>query len=343
MSNFLENKSSKKVPFLLPKNYFELLPQRIWERIQAGQGMEQDETTGSNYTFNVPQDYFDKLENSILQRIALENVSATNEEAFIELVAPTLFVEKKTNPFQVPAGYFQKLESTIQERIWLESQTEEDLDAGLKSFPLSNQSGMEVPAGYFKQLEEKIVARIQSESVEEELESLYFSESAPLLSRIPKSNPFGVPQSYFQKLDQQVSEKLETKTETQILNLKPSNTREIIRYLGISVAVAAALFLVFNLIDIVFNGSNSTPKVASTLQKETKTNAQTVLPVEDVVEQTQIEAVVSFDEEDIAEAVADNFDLSDLASIGASEEEPSSDEIIDYLVETDIDLQSIDL
>ena len=78
MSNFLENKSSKKLPFLLPKNYFELLPQRIWERIQAGQGMEQDETTGSNYTFTIPPEYFDKLENSILQRIALENVSSTN-------------------------------------------------------------------------------------------------------------------------------------------------------------------------------------------------------------------------------------------------------------------------
>lgn len=343
MSNFLENKSSKKLPFLLPKNYFELLPQRIWERIQTGQGVEQNETTGSNLTFNVPQDYFDKLENSILQRIALDQVSSTNEEAFLELAAPTLFDEKKTNPFQVPAGYFQKLESTIQERIWLESQTEEDLNAGLNSFPLSNQTGLEVPDGYFNHLEDKIWARIQSESVEEELENLYFNESAPLLSSIPKSNPFGVPQGYFQKLDQQVSEKLETKTETQILSLKPSNTRQIIRYLGISVSVAAAFLLVFNLLGIVFNGSNSTTEVANTLPKENKSNAQVALPIEDVVEQTQTSAVVNFDEEDIVEAVAENFDLSDLASIGTSEEEPSNDEIIDYLVETDIDLQSIDL
>lgn len=343
MSSFLENKSSKNLPFLIPKNYFELLPQRIWERIQAGLAMEQDETGGSNHTFIIPPGYFDKLGNNIIQRIALENVSSTNEEAFIEMAAPTLFDQKKTNPFQVPAGYFQKLESTIQERIWLESQTEEYLAAVLSPFNLPKQTGLEVPERYFNQLEEKIWARIQSEPVDEELESLYFNDSAPLLSSIPKSNPFSVPQAYFQGLDQQVSEKLETKTEAKILTLKPSNTRQIIRYFGISVSVAAALLLVFNLAGIVFKGSNSATEMANKLPKENKTKAQAAMPVEDVVEQTQTAAVVSFDEEDLAEAVADNFDLSDLTSFGTSEDEPSSDEIIDYLVETDIDLQSIDL
>lgn len=57
----------KKTPFVLPKNYFESLPQRLCLRIE---GEEKPKESSQKSPFGVPKNYFEQLPQYVTRRIA---------------------------------------------------------------------------------------------------------------------------------------------------------------------------------------------------------------------------------------------------------------------------------
>ncbi len=111
-------------PFAVPVGYFDELEQHILTRIKL------DELTNSAPVqgFTVPENYFEELGNTIQARIAIEE--ALNKEAA---------------GFTVPENYFDNLQQQIQSRIAVE----ETLSR--------SDEGFTVPQDYFKQLTENIL------------------------------------------------------------------------------------------------------------------------------------------------------------------------------------------
>ncbi|MBX7180937.1 MAG: hypothetical protein K1X82_02405 [Bacteroidia bacterium] len=344
MSNILENLTSKNNPFIVPKDYFDRLPERIMKRILAGHQDKDSSEISSISSFGVPSGYFDKLENTILKRIALDQVSIENEEAFLEFAAPTLFSQKKTQDFQVPDNYFEQLEASVWNRIRIDGLSEKELDGNLNTLNLPASIGMEVTPAYFEDLESKIWSKITSEQVDEDLEELFFAESAPTLHAIPKTNPFSIPPHYFNQFDQNLTQTLgHENPDTKVIQLPIAKPNLVIRYIGISISVAASLVLIVSLGNFIFTNNSDKPAVASVEPSVSNPSPAQNMPLAEVVKNEQSATVVSFDEEDILEVVSENIDLSDLNTFTIPVDQPSQDEIIDYLVDTDIDLQSIDL
>ena len=113
----------------------------------------------------LPEDFFANLSNNITRQIWLNSVP-------------------KINPYFIPAGYFENLSEIILDKITVNSN---ELPAARNMYS--------VPDGYFNNLAESILENIKAKnnSVQQELEEL-----SPLLSKIPKLNPYTVPAEYFE-------------------------------------------------------------------------------------------------------------------------------------------------
>ena len=119
------------------------------------------------YTY--PDGYFEDLSHNIFRGVWMQSLP-------------------KVNPHSVPAGYFENLPEIIIDKL------------ALKSTFVSNTNSKElynVPDGYFSNLSGNILQKIneKNSSVQQELEEL-----SPLLSSIPKTNVFTVPEKYFEGL-----------------------------------------------------------------------------------------------------------------------------------------------
>lgn len=342
MSNVPTNKFRKKLPFLTPENYFGLLPERIGARIQAEDFGGQEEVPKSNPTFFVPDEYFQHLNSQILDRIRLD--SFTDQEDFVRngiSENPSCEAEKEL-PLRLPSEYFERLELSILERIELESQNEEN-QSSISLLPSSiAETGMKVPATYFNELTAVIEARIESETIKEENEDSYFRDTAPLLYSLPKTVPLSVPNAYFEHFSDRLSLASPTERETPVLALKPNKTRHLLYYLGISTSVAAVLAIVFYLFrfDLTLGHSNS--ELANKINDKTPV-LPTEVSMEEAIKQADTASVLNFDEEDIIEAVEENTDWSELTLNTQEGQNPNTEEIIDYLIDTDIDIHTINL
>jgi hypothetical protein len=119
-----------------------------------------------NY-FSVPDNYFDDLAPNTLRDIFIKSLPVIN-------------------PFTVPSLYFENLPDIILDK----TQVRKNL-----SFSIEEKNLYVVPDGYFNSLAENILKKIKSLSnpVWQELE-----EISPLLSKIPKTNVYSVPDTYFE-------------------------------------------------------------------------------------------------------------------------------------------------
>ncbi len=108
--------------------------------------------------YQVPDGYFERLANQILNRIkALEAANAKEE---LEILSPMLSDISKEMPLVVPAGYFESLSDKMMQAIreHADYQTSDEEIASLSPLlsKISKKSPYNVPAGYFESLNTSI-------------------------------------------------------------------------------------------------------------------------------------------------------------------------------------------
>ncbi|MBV7531660.1 hypothetical protein [Chitinophaga sp. sic0106] len=96
-------------------------------------------------------------------------------------------------PFSVPTGYFDQLPEIIADKIRLQDAVNASV-APHSPFSLP-------PENYFEHLPDAILSQVKHLSVGEELEAV-----SPFLASLPKSNPFSLPDNYFNHIQTTVTE-----------------------------------------------------------------------------------------------------------------------------------------
>jgi hypothetical protein len=305
-------------------NYFENLESRIWARIKSN--YQTSEKT--NPSFSLPEFYFQKLENKILNRIALDNTTTENEEAFLELSAPTLFGIERKLPFKIPLGYFSTFEKKNSELIATDGIPDEDLSSQIIEIVGEKQNFFQVPKEYFYNLDQEIIGRIAAECVIEDLEDLYFTEKAELLFSTSRANPFLAPKGYFENFEVGRPNKILTRpTETRILKGKLISLQTIKNTI---VSIAALMVIYFGVYYLI------TPKVASVEIGELQVTGAEIL------ESAKTDPSIQFDEDDIVSAFTEYVDFETVA-LNPMDEKVSNSEIVDYLLENNLDEHSLEL
>lgn len=104
-SSPLDNASLKKIVFQVPTDYFDQLEGSIMDRINAEEGELANVEHLKKNIFEVPHDYFNQLEGRIKEGISTEAGELTSNEHL------------KTPVFEVPKDYFNTLEAKITEKL----------------------------------------------------------------------------------------------------------------------------------------------------------------------------------------------------------------------------------
>jgi hypothetical protein len=104
----------------------------------------------------------------------------------LKQISPGLAEKNLPNPYRAPAGYFDALPALVMDRL--------NHEAGL---PDMHAMAYRVPDGYFESLAGNILDKVRKaenplNEVQAELQEL-----APLLNTISRSNPYSVPEGYF--------------------------------------------------------------------------------------------------------------------------------------------------
>jgi len=156
----------------------------------------------------ISPDYFNNLPRDVMSRIFVESIP-------------------RTNPYTVPGGYFDQLSTIILENISAHESIS-ILEGGAEML-------YSVPQGYFESFASNVLQKIKgqtSDSVHAELEEL-----SPLLSKIPKTNVYAIPDGYFDALTPLKKEKENTPAKVISFGAK---TRSWINYAA-AACVAAIL------------------------------------------------------------------------------------------------------
>lgn len=88
-------------PYTVPSNYFEYLPELIFDKLAV-----QNKLTPKTQTYQVPEGYFNNLAENILENIKAQNNSVQQE---LKELSPLLSEISKTNVYTVPEAYFESL------------------------------------------------------------------------------------------------------------------------------------------------------------------------------------------------------------------------------------------
>jgi len=139
---------------------------------------------------------------------------------------------------------------------------------------------------------------------------------APTLSKIKRDNPFEVPEGYFENLPRLVSDRIKEHSTSHTVPIRTL----VVRWTAIaaSIALIAAVAFVLN--------NNTAPTVNTDLA---------LLDAEEIAEALVSDGAYAVDEEDLVEMLIEEDEFY------AGDEESSSDDIIDYLIDNDIDLSTI--
>lgn len=103
------------IPYSVPYNYFEQLPDTIRDRIVGGENAVPLPSFSSKQPFGVPSGYFEGLADSILSKIKHSQVSEALEET--QLISPLVASISRTQPYTVPVGYFNRLTEEAVTRV----------------------------------------------------------------------------------------------------------------------------------------------------------------------------------------------------------------------------------
>jgi hypothetical protein len=96
------------LPFTVPNDYFEQLAETILEKATIGLIPNADKKG-----FQVPDQYFSGLANKILQRVKESDFEESSLFEETEFIAPILNIINKGMPYTVPDNYFEKLSIQI--------------------------------------------------------------------------------------------------------------------------------------------------------------------------------------------------------------------------------------
>lgn len=129
---------SKENVFKTPSQYFEELPEDIWQKIKLSEGVQLQEIP-HHQVFTTPPQYFEHLSAHIQQKVALiEGLSLTQVPPHLVFTTPPKYFEEltanitqkiqllegqtsqlvpKAEVFSTPEGYFEDLASQIQHRV----------------------------------------------------------------------------------------------------------------------------------------------------------------------------------------------------------------------------------
>ncbi len=146
---------------------------------------ENNELSREPGKFGMPEGYFQKSANSIVQKIewleehkAYPNLSAlkkqsgfvipnnyfNEKETQLELIDfPTLFSIDKTNAFKTPVNYFEELKTVHQFNLRNDANVGSELQSFKKLSAISKQNNFKVNQNYFNAFEEKLTGKLQTE------------------------------------------------------------------------------------------------------------------------------------------------------------------------------------
>ncbi len=106
---------SPVIPYSVPYNYFEQLPDKLRDRIMERESTVPLPSSFSKQPFNVPLGYFDSLAGNRLNRIRSQEVSEPQQE--MHSISPVVAAISRTQPYTVPAGYFEDLAEKAVTRV----------------------------------------------------------------------------------------------------------------------------------------------------------------------------------------------------------------------------------
>ncbi len=150
-----------EVPYTVPADYFNGLPQNILHKINMGEA----ETPAFPYlskapVYEVPAGYFDGLAATVLNRIKASSASSPREE--LAFLSPLLNQLEKKSPFTMPAGYFNELSDNVVSGVQaIEFVNEELENLSPLMRGLRDKNVYEAPARYFEKLPGEILGKVQ--------------------------------------------------------------------------------------------------------------------------------------------------------------------------------------
>jgi len=111
--------------------------------------------------YEVPDGYFERLANQVLNRIKALEVSNAKEE--LEMLSPLLNQIDRKIPYTVPVGYFDslgdKLMQAIRENADYQTSKEELASLSPLLNSINKKSPYAVPAGYFENLSTEVIEK----------------------------------------------------------------------------------------------------------------------------------------------------------------------------------------
>lgn len=180
-----------------------------------------------NNVYFLPDNYFSSLIDNIKRQIWLNSVPVIN-------------------PYSVPSNYFEYLPDLILDKLSIQNQF------------VVNRQTYEAPEGYFDNLAASILQNIKAKNnVHQELEEL-----SPLLSEIPKTNVYTVPDLYFESLIQVPAQEIQP---AKVISIKNKPRRWIAYAAAACIAVLMFGGGYYYMQDNTFNNNSSSSTVQNQL------------------------------------------------------------------------------
>ena len=180
-------------------------------------------------------------------------------------ISPMLAQMQKVNVFSIPDGYFNGLAEKITAYSLLNQNESlqhhlnhvEELDVP----PSGVRRLQQVPKGYFDSLSDIIFSKIkisEGESIDEE----DFQKSFPLLYSLKNKNVFGVPENYFEKVSEEIIEKINHHQPAKVISMST-------KWWKYAVAAVVAGAIAFSSLQI-FNGSSESDQIPTYVESSFK-------------------------------------------------------------------------
>lgn len=283
-------KVEKKQPFQVPENYFSTLEQTVLARCSEQGEVKAEAPTFSALPkiqpFKTPANYFEQLQASILNKV--------QQETETDLASPLIDKIAKERSFSVPANYFAELPVAILKSIHLEEKQAAETDILSPIIQeVTREEAFSVPVGYFEQLQASIIEKVQEIEYEDAVEP-----SSPVLYKLGKENPFTVPENYFEELgDSIMKQTVSQPSRPKVVPMNATWTRQrAIRY-GMSIAAMLTLF-VFGLFVVNTPGFFNNSGLSAGQKYEAK-----IIPMPEVMSLLQ-----SLTQDDMLAYVTENID-----------------------------------
>jgi hypothetical protein len=124
----------------------------------------------------------------------------------LETISPVLAAQGNNNVFTIPEGYFETVAVTV-----------------LASVKNDMAAAGEAPDGYFESLSNSILSKIEGTAANE------LQQLSPLLAAIKKTNPFEVPENYFEQAGEEMAAQvMEEKTPAVLENVSKQHPFDIV-------------------------------------------------------------------------------------------------------------------